>query len=90
MPPDSSWGSIKGTRSLSDRLVAANRGRNVIAWSLLCALFPPLLVVIYFSKPLCEVEGKIPAMFELRGTNQVARTGLQTVPDGAAGCEVRS
>ena len=38
--------------------MAANRGRNVIIWSLLCALLPPLLLVIYFSKPRCEVEGK--------------------------------
>jgi len=38
--------------------MAANRGRNVIIWSLLCAMLPPLLLVIYFSKPRCEVEGK--------------------------------
>lgn len=38
--------------------MAANRGRKVPAWYLLCALFPPLLLFIYFARPLCEVEGK--------------------------------
>jgi hypothetical protein len=38
--------------------LAANRGRNVIVWNLCCALFPPLLLVIYFAGPRCEVEGK--------------------------------
>jgi hypothetical protein len=38
--------------------LATNRGRSVIAWCLLCALFPPLLLVIYLAGPLCEVEGK--------------------------------
>ena len=39
-------------------ILAANRGRMVAGWCLLCALFPPLLLLIYFAKPLCEVEGK--------------------------------
>lgn len=39
-------------------VLAANRGRSVIAWCLLCALFPPLLLAVYLSGPLCEVEGK--------------------------------
>ena len=38
--------------------LAANRGRNVVGWCLLCALFPIFLLVIYFHKPLREVEGK--------------------------------
>lgn len=38
--------------------MAANRGRNVPVWCLSCALLPPLLLFIYFAKPLCEVEGK--------------------------------
>jgi len=39
-------------------IMAANRGRKVVGWCLLCALFPPLLLYIYFARPLCEVEGK--------------------------------
>jgi hypothetical protein len=39
-------------------ITAANRGRNVAGWCLLCALFFPLLLYIHFAKPLCEVEGK--------------------------------
>lgn len=39
-------------------VMAANRGRRVAVWCLLCALFPPLLLYIYFARPLCEVEGK--------------------------------
>ncbi|OHB25348.1 MAG: hypothetical protein A2X79_05985 [Desulfuromonadaceae bacterium GWB2_53_15] len=38
--------------------MAANRARNVPVWCLLCALLPPLLLFIYFAKPLREVEGK--------------------------------
>lgn len=38
--------------------LAANRGRNFIGWCLLCAIFPIFILVVYFSKPLCEVEGK--------------------------------
>ncbi len=39
-------------------IMAANRGRNVPFWCLICALLPPFLPVIHFAKPLCEVEGK--------------------------------
>ena len=39
-------------------VMAANRGRKVVGWCLLCALFPPLLLYIFFARPLCEVEGK--------------------------------
>lgn len=39
-------------------VMAANRGRNVEFWSVLCALLPPCLLLIFFAKPLCEVEGK--------------------------------
>ncbi|MDR3578915.1 MAG: hypothetical protein P4L44_03010 [Oryzomonas sp.] len=31
--------------------MAANRGRSVAAWCLLCTLFPPLLLALYFMKP---------------------------------------
>lgn len=37
--------------------MAADRGRRVAVWCLLCALLPPLLFVLYFSRPLREVEG---------------------------------
>jgi hypothetical protein len=39
-------------------VMAANRGRKVAGWCLLCALFPPLLLYLYFARPLREVEGK--------------------------------
>ena len=39
-------------------IMAANRGRSVAGWCLLCALFFPLLLCIHLAKPLCEVEGK--------------------------------
>jgi len=39
-------------------IMAANRGRNVAAWCVLCALLPPLLLFLYVAGPLCEVEGK--------------------------------
>lgn len=38
--------------------LAANRGRNIVGWCILCAIFPIFLMVIYFHKPLREVEGK--------------------------------
>jgi len=37
--------------------MAANRGRRVTVWCLLCALLPPLLLFLYFARPVCEVEG---------------------------------
>ncbi|MDD2732435.1 MAG: hypothetical protein PHF56_00725 [Desulfuromonadaceae bacterium] len=37
--------------------LAADRGRRVVGWCLLCALFPPLLLLLYFARPLREVEG---------------------------------
>jgi hypothetical protein len=37
--------------------MAADRGRRVAAWCLLCALLPPLLLLLYFARPLREVEG---------------------------------
>lgn len=39
-------------------ILAANRGRSVVVWCILCALIPFFLFAIYYSKPLCEVEGK--------------------------------
>jgi len=43
---------------MSGGFMAANRGRSVSVWCLLCALLPPFLLFLYFSRPLCEVEGK--------------------------------
>lgn len=37
--------------------LAADRGRRVAGWCLLCALFPPILLLLYFARPLREVEG---------------------------------
>lgn len=37
--------------------MAADRGRRVYFWCLLCALLPPFLLLLYFAKPLHEVEG---------------------------------
>ncbi|HEY6008181.1 MAG TPA: hypothetical protein VIU40_07635 [Geobacteraceae bacterium] len=37
--------------------LAHHRGRNIIGWGVLCALFPVFLLVIYFNKPLREVPG---------------------------------
>ena len=37
--------------------LAHNRGRNILAWAALSALFPIFLMVIYFEKPLKEVPG---------------------------------
>lgn len=36
---------------------AYQRGRNIIGWGVLSALFPIFLLVIYFHKPLREVRG---------------------------------
>jgi len=38
-------------------LLARNRGRNVVLWALLSALFPIFLMVVYFEKPVREVPG---------------------------------
>lgn len=38
--------------------MAADRGRNVAGWCLLCALLPPFLILLYFAGPIREVEGK--------------------------------
>lgn len=38
-------------------ILARNRGRNILVWGALCAIFPIFLMVIYFEKPLREVEG---------------------------------
>jgi hypothetical protein len=44
---------------MSGGVMAANRGRSVSAWCLLCALLPPFLLLLYFARPLCEVEGML-------------------------------
>ena len=38
-------------------ILARNRGRNIIVCGALCAIFPIFLMVVYFEKPLREVEG---------------------------------
>jgi hypothetical protein len=38
-------------------LLARNRGRNIIGWGILSAIFPIFLMVLYFNKPLREVPG---------------------------------
>lgn len=42
---------------ISGGIMAANRGRNVPVWCLLCALLPPFLLFLYFARPLREIEG---------------------------------
>jgi len=37
--------------------LARNRGRTIVGWALLSAIFPIFLMVIYFEKPLREVPG---------------------------------
>ena len=37
--------------------LAHNRGRTIVGWALLSAIFPIFLMVIYFEKPLREVPG---------------------------------
>lgn len=44
--------------AISGGVMAANRGRMVAVWSILCALLPPLLLLLYVARPLREVEGK--------------------------------
>lgn len=42
-------------------VLAANRGRNpllVLLWCVASALFPIFIMIIYFKKPLREVEGR--------------------------------
>ena len=37
--------------------LARNRGRSIVGWAVLSAIFPIFLMVIYFEKPLREVPG---------------------------------
>jgi hypothetical protein len=37
--------------------LARNRGRNILFWSVLSALFPIFIMIVYFEKPLKEVPG---------------------------------
>ena len=43
--------------ALGGAWLARNRGRNILIWSVLCAIFPIFLMVIFFEKPLREVPG---------------------------------
>jgi uncharacterized membrane protein (GlpM family) len=38
-------------------IFARNRGRNILIWGLLSALFPIFAMVAYFQKPLRDVPG---------------------------------
>jgi len=38
-------------------VLAANRGRNFVVWGALSALFPIFIMIVWFEKPLKEVEG---------------------------------
>ena len=39
-------------------VLAANRGRNFVIWGVLSALFPIFILIVWFEKPVKEVEGK--------------------------------
>ena len=39
-------------------ILAANRGRSVILWAILSAIFPIFIMIVWFEKPVREVEGK--------------------------------
>ncbi len=47
-----------GTPGIIGAIFARNRGRLIIGWGLLCAVFPFFLFVLYFNKPLREVPGQ--------------------------------
>lgn len=38
-------------------ILARNRGRSVLVWAGLSAIFPIFLMVVYFEKPLRDVPG---------------------------------
>jgi hypothetical protein len=38
-------------------VLAANRGRNFLIWGALSVLFPIFILIVWFEKPLKEVEG---------------------------------
>ena len=55
-------------------ILAANRARSVFLWGVLSAIFPVFLLVIYYHKPLREVQGKFrqcPACKEFQGWNNI-------------------
>jgi hypothetical protein len=37
--------------------LAYGRGRNILLWGILCALFPAFVLMIWFQKPCKEVRG---------------------------------
>jgi hypothetical protein len=39
-------------------VMAANRGRSFVLWAVLSLIFPVFILVIWFEKPIREVEGK--------------------------------
>jgi hypothetical protein len=43
--------------ALIGAVLAHHRGRNIVGWGVVSALFPIFLMVIYFEKPLREVAG---------------------------------
>lgn len=40
------------TCGIAGGVMAGNRGRSIAAWCILCALFPPLLLLIAFLKAI--------------------------------------
>ncbi|HLO27000.1 MAG TPA: hypothetical protein VK187_12885 [Geobacteraceae bacterium] len=38
-------------------ILARNRGRSILVWAVLSAIFPIFLMVVYFEKPLRDVPG---------------------------------
>jgi hypothetical protein len=43
--------------AIAAAIFARNRGRNILVWSVISAIFPIFLMIIYFEKPLKEVPG---------------------------------
>jgi hypothetical protein len=48
---------IMAPPALIGAMFARNRGRSLLLWGLLSALFPIFLMVAYFQKPLRDVPG---------------------------------
>ena len=51
-------------------ILARNRGRSILLWATLSAIFPIFLMVVYFEKPVREVPGgfkRCPSCKEFNG-----------------------
>jgi hypothetical protein len=42
---------------VSGGCMAADKGRSVVFWCILCTLFPPALLFLYFASQLRDVQG---------------------------------